>query len=205
MAPPNQAQRGDPQVHHLLLQPRVWPAGKWAQGQMMSRTGERESTCRSAGFWAKPWGCLYLCFFLDSWISMGTGHPRVAKALPQSILGQSSVPGAARLSQALEAPLNQGSHSSRWEDRASTLLVWLTKEAPSRSQSSGLGTRWPTAFGNESTFQYDQSWLGGLLELYPEWPPQHGASWRERRRWGKARASLSGPGSGPSLGERTER
>lgn len=110
---------------------------------------------------------------------MGTGHPRVAKALLQSILGQSSVPGAARLSQALEAPLSQGSRSSRWEDRASALLVWLTKEAPSRSQSSGLGTRWPTAFGNESTFQYDQSWLGGLLELYPEWPP---SAWRQLKR-----------------------
>lgn len=39
---------------------------------------------------------------------MGTGHPRVVEALPKSILGQSSVPGTARLSQALEAGLSRG-------------------------------------------------------------------------------------------------
>lgn len=40
---------------------------------------------------------------------MGTGHPIVAEDLPKSILGQSSVPTAARLPQALETPLRQGS------------------------------------------------------------------------------------------------
>lgn len=40
---------------------------------------------------------------------MGTGHPIVAEDLPKSILGQSSVPTAARFPQALETPLRQGS------------------------------------------------------------------------------------------------
>lgn len=42
LAPPSQAQWGDPQVHHLLLQPWVRPAGKWAQCPMMRGTGEKE-------------------------------------------------------------------------------------------------------------------------------------------------------------------
>lgn len=84
---------------------------------------------------------------------MGTGHPRVAEDLPKSILGQSSVPGAASLSQALEAlevPLSQRSRSSRWEreDRASVRKVL----ADPRGLHWGLASPWPLEMNHFSAW-----------------------------------------------------
>lgn len=69
-------------------------------------------------------GLLISVFRLDSWISMGTGHPRVVEALPKSILGQSSVPGTARLSQALEAYLSRGLLQAGGRGRTGPQLFW---------------------------------------------------------------------------------
>lgn len=93
---------------------------------------------------------------------MGTGHPEWPKPYSVSSLGQSSVPEAARWSQALEAPLSQVGHAQpgRVEGRsASALLLWLTEEASSRSPD------WSVASGNELSFNAVGLGLEELLEL----------------------------------------
>lgn len=106
---------------------------------MRREIGEREKFSRAS----RPNQGVLISVFLPEFMDQnGVGHPRVAEALLVSILGQSSVLEAARLSQALEASLSQGSQPSRHERKPRPPLLrsgwprklWSRPQGPSCSE-----------------------------------------------------------------------